>query len=123
MYGIRVKPTMDLPAGSIFVLRDKSRPFAPPKDGSDIKKVISVCPVCKVQHFYKTYHLRLDSNGTCMISKGIWEQILKMPDHGGLEKVNVVNDPPRQRFALHLPRKNEKDIIPKVETPHLEVVQ
>jgi hypothetical protein len=99
--GIRIQPQKERlrsegitdVANRLFVVRDVSRPI----------KVIPespVCPHCGYPHDCKAYHLQLDAEGTVMVSTTIWENMLKLFDQGGFEKVNVVGDPPDQRIIL-----------------------
>lgn len=68
MVNIHLVPILDLPL----------YPFGPPVVGKD------ECPTCNIIHTVKTHHLWLDGNATCLVSRGVYDSILK----AGLE----VND-------------------------------
>jgi hypothetical protein len=99
--GIRIQPQKERlraegvndVAGRLFIIRDTSRPI-PPHPANP------VCRLCGRPHEFKTYHLQLDAEGTVMVSTTIWENMLKLFDHGGFEPVNVVADPPDQQMIL-----------------------
>ncbi len=96
--GIRIRPQparlraegVGSAAGRLFIVRDLSRPLEPGDR----------CVTCGVPHEAKTYHLRMDADGTTIVSTGVWERFLAMPDHGGFETVNVVADPPAQGLVV-----------------------
>jgi hypothetical protein len=77
-------------ANRMFVIRDRGRPLPP----------VTVCRHCGYPHDCKAYHFQLDGEGTIIVSTKIWENLLKMPDHGGFERVNVVAKPPTQGILL-----------------------
>jgi hypothetical protein len=80
-------------AGQMVILRDVARPIPPHPTNP-------VCRVCRRPHECKTYHFQLDAEGTIMVSTTIWENLLRMPDHGGFEPINVVTEPPAQGIIL-----------------------
>ena len=99
--GIRIRPqparlkaeNIGSAAHRLFILRDHSRPLTPGPGRS-------VCETCGQPHEFKTYHFKLDAEGTIIVSTGVWERMLSMPDHGGFEQVNVVAEPPAQGIKL-----------------------
>ena len=99
--GIRIQPQKDRlraegindVAGRLFIIRDTARPIPPHPDNP-------VCRLCGRPHEFKTYHLQLDAEGAVMVSTTIWENMLKLFDHGGFEEVNVVAEPPDQHIVL-----------------------
>jgi hypothetical protein len=99
--GIRIQPQkarlraegVNDVAGRMFLIRDVSRPIP-------VHPYSPVCRICHIQHECKTYHLQLDADGTVMVSTTIWENMLKLFDHGGFEQVNVVAEPPDQTMEL-----------------------
>ncbi len=57
------------------------------------------CPTCNIIHPVKTVHLWLDSNGMCLVSKGVLEDLKRagMPD---LSVVATIADPPPIKISL-----------------------
>jgi hypothetical protein len=57
------------------------------------------CPTCNKEHEFKTYHLNLDDQGTCIVSEQIFKNLkrLSLPD---LSIANEVNDPPSQTLFM-----------------------
>jgi hypothetical protein len=53
-----------------------------------------------VPHEFKTYHLKMEPDGTVIVSTRIWERISAMHENGGFEAINVVADPPGQNIKL-----------------------
>jgi hypothetical protein len=99
--GIRIRPqrarlavegVTDV-AGRLFIVRDWARPIPPSPHNPE-------CRTCGRPHECKTYHLLMDSEGTTIVSTGIWDRFLRMPDHGGFELANVVSSPPAQGIVL-----------------------
>lgn len=78
-------------AGRMFVVRDVTRPLRPP---------YVFCQVCGVPHECKTYHLKLDGDGTVIVSETVWANLQRLYDCGGFEAVNVVSQPPSQGLIL-----------------------
>jgi hypothetical protein len=99
--GIRIQPQparlraegIGSVAHRLFIVRDLARPFPPSPHRP-------VCSVCGRPHEYKTYHFQLDAEGTITVSTTVWTHLLRMPDHGGFEPVNVVAEPPTQGLVL-----------------------
>ena len=112
--GIRIRPQPNrvVPLDAMIVLRDIARPLPAPRDGRRLEDVQPKCSHCGVQHFHKTYHLQLRA-GTVIVSTTIWDELLKMPDHGGFEYVNHVSDPPTQ----HIQPGQETRLIEKFVAP------
>jgi hypothetical protein len=77
-------------AGRLFVVRDISRPLTPGDP----------CGTCGYPHDCKTYHLKLDAEGTIIVSTTVWANMRKLFDNGGFEEVNVVPRPPAQGIIL-----------------------
>ena len=50
----------------------------------------------------KEYRLRLDADGTCIVSPGVWEQLQRALTFTTLElfAVNAVDRPPAQRIGF-----------------------
>lgn len=95
---IRPKPKVNVDQNGMVVVVDHSRPFRPPADGQALEDVQPTCPVCRVQHFAKTYHVQLVANHA-MVSTTVWERLqsLRTPDgrdDNPFEMVNVVGEPP-----------------------------
>ena len=96
--GVRIQPQaarlraegIGSAANRLFILRDWGRPL----QGQPM------CPTCGLRHECKTYHFQLDAEGTIIVSTTIWDRMLRMPDHGGFEQVNVVTKPPAQGLVL-----------------------
>jgi hypothetical protein len=80
-------------AHRLFIVRDLSRPVRPSPHNP-------TCRLCGRPHGYKTYHFQLDAEGTIVVSTTIWQHLLRMPDRGGFEAVNVVSEPPTQGLIL-----------------------
>lgn len=99
--GVRIQPQPDRlkaqniesAAHRLFILRDRSRPFTDNPNRS-------ICVTCGTPHECKTYHLKMGADGTTIVSTGVWEQLQRMPDHGGFEIVNTVTEPPAQGIVL-----------------------
>ena len=98
--GIRIQPRADRlrqegitdVAGRLFIIRDITRPLVVAPD--------QICRICGRPHEFKTYHFQLDNEGTIMVSTTIWENLQRLHDCGGFEKVNVRGDPPAQGIIL-----------------------
>lgn len=73
----------------MIVVRDVTRPLPP-----------TACRICAHPHDCKTYHLKLEADGTVIVSTTIWDNMRKLFDHGGFEEVNVVGAPPAQGIIL-----------------------
>ena len=62
------------------------------------------CPTCNLHHLVKTYHLNLDSDGACIISKTVLENLkrIKAVDSrdGDVRYINEVANPPVQHMAV-----------------------
>jgi len=100
MPGVRIRPLphKNVPDDAWIFLRDESRPIAYKgvnKYGERWADVAPVCATCHQQHAVKTYHLRIRA-GTVIVGKPIWERFQQLPDNGGFEFVNIVEDPPAQ---------------------------
>jgi hypothetical protein len=80
-------------AHRLFIVRDLARPLRPDPHRS-------ACRVCGRPHTCKTYHFKLDAEGTVIVSTTIWAHLARMPDHGGFELVNTVGAPPAQGLVL-----------------------
>lgn len=96
--GIRIRPQPRLVAGvkvagEIVNVIDTGRPIRDWHLGG-------ICGTCGCQHECKTYHFRLDNEGTVIVSTTIWDHLRRMPDSGGFEQVNVVAEPPTQQLKL-----------------------
>lgn len=94
--GIRIEPDpahhkRTYPAGTVIVVRDITRPLAPHTN---------VCGYCGIPHDCKTYHLRLDEDGTDMVSVGVWNQLQRLVDNGGFRLVSHHPEPPTQGLVL-----------------------
>lgn len=88
--------------GILLVVRDQSRPLLT-TDGKPLPSnfILDDCITCGTPHDVKTYHLPLDSEGTTIVSREIFEKLRGLEDHAGFELANVVDDPPDQ--VLHIP--------------------
>ena len=88
--------------GILLVVRDQSRPLLT-TDGKPLPPNFHLdnCTTCGVPHDVKTYHLQLDSEGTIIVGRPIFEKLQGLADHAGFELANVVDDPPDQ--VLHIP--------------------
>lgn len=89
--------------GIMLVVRDQSRPLTLP-GGKPLPPNFPLdrCSTCGVPHDVKTYHLPLDSEGTVIVSKTIYENLQKLADHAGFDFANVVDDPPDQVLRIPL---------------------
>jgi hypothetical protein len=56
------------------------------------------CPVCGREHTHKTYHIRLDDQGTAIVSPEVWSKLGRIK--AGFERVDTVADPPAQGVAV-----------------------
>jgi hypothetical protein len=62
------------------------------------------CPTCKVQHFNKSIHLRLDSEGDVIVTEGVYEMLLREVGLAGMTAENRVDKPPPMRIgAVEVP--------------------
>lgn len=53
------------------------------------------CPTCQVKHMVKTTHLQLDSDGTVIVSQGVYENLKKAGlDVFELTRIGTVLNPP-----------------------------
>ena len=89
--------------GILLVVRDQSRPLLT----TDKKPLppnfpLDPCSTCGVPHYVKTYHLPLDSEGTIIVGRPIWEKLMGLADHAGFDLANVVNNPPDQILKVPL---------------------
>ena len=59
-----------------------------------------LCPTCQVTHMVKTIHLQLDSDGTVIVSQGVYERLKKagLETHG-LTRIGTVLNPPTLGIA------------------------
>ena len=57
------------------------------------------CPQCLRSHANKSIHLRLDANGDCFVTPGVWETIRREAFGAGLEPQNTVDNPPEQKVG------------------------
>lgn len=119
--GIRIRPRDGLtinPDGMIVVV-DHARPFPPPADGTPLVDVQPLCPICRVQHFAKTYHIQLRA-GSAIVSQEIWQQFEMLrtpsgePDNPFVFE-NTVAEPPAQLidpWSTRPPEILEKFVMP-----------
>jgi hypothetical protein len=77
-------------ANALVTVPIPHRPLRPPH----------LCPTCNLTHAVKTYHLRLDDQGTVIVSATIYEW-LKEVGLAGFELVNEVKNPPPIRLELN----------------------
>jgi len=89
--GIRVQHPTE--RNVTFTLMDGRRPYVAPVN----------CGFCGKEHIYKTYHLKLDDNGSAIVSTEIVERMKQIPAMGGFSVANEVLKPPAQRLALAKP--------------------
>lgn len=90
MPGIRLRhPTR---RSERFIATDNRRPY----------KVPYACLECGITHEFKTYHLKLDDQGTVIVSKEIADRLLSM-NGGEFEYANVVENPPAQVITIATP--------------------
>lgn len=52
------------------------------------------CPVCLQEHTHKTYHVRVDDQGSAIVSPEIWGKLQRLK--AGFERVETVANPPAQ---------------------------
>ncbi len=81
--------------GVLLVVRDQKRPIPNPHNYK-----LPICSTCKVPHDVKTYHLKLDDEGTIIVSKTIYEKLSALDDKAGFETANTVNNPPTQTLQV-----------------------
>lgn len=57
------------------------------------------CPQCQVVHLNKTVHLKLDAEGTTIVSREVFEDLRRagLPE---LEFLNIVEKPPAQTISI-----------------------
>lgn len=53
-----------------------------------------MCPTCLKAHAKKSLHLKLDVDGNCFVTPGVWETIRREAFGAGLEPLNHVEKPP-----------------------------
>lgn len=58
-----------------------------------------LCPACGTVHLRKTYHLRLDGDGTVIVSREIFQR-LRQAGLPGLVVLNEVKHPPNQTLQI-----------------------
>ena len=64
-------------------------------------------------HDVKTYHLPLDSEGTIIVGRPIFEKLKRLADQGGFDFVNVVDDPPDQVLKVPFVQQLTKAFSPE----------
>lgn len=121
--GIRIEPRpgVDIHPDGMIVVVDHARPYPPPADGTPLEDVLPLCPVCRVQHFSKAYHIQLRA-GTAIVSTEIWGQLQLLRTPSGdpdnpFVFVNAVTDPPTQSidpWSNRPPELLEKFVMPIV---------
>ncbi len=100
--------------GIMLVVRDQSRPLlTTDKKPLPLNFPLDPCSTCGVPHSVKTYHLQLDSEGTIIVSRTVYEKLQGLADHAGFEFANVVDNPPDQ--ILKVPLVEQKVIAFKPE--------
>jgi hypothetical protein len=57
------------------------------------------CPTCLKTHTQKTYHIRLDDQGTGIVSPEVWNK-LRRAKGAGFSQVDTVASPPAQGVAV-----------------------
>ena len=89
--------------GIMLVVRDQSRPLLT-TDGKPLPKNFHLdpCATCGVPHYVKTYHLQLDSEGTIIVGRPIYEKLQRLADSAGFDFSNVVDNPPDQILRVPL---------------------
>lgn len=94
--GIRIepKPGVDIHPDGMIVVVDHARPYPAPATGEALEDVLPLCPICRVQHFAKAYHIQLRA-GTAIVSPQIWSNLQALADNPFVF-VNTVADPPAQ---------------------------
>lgn len=92
MSGIRLRCTDPDMRGKLYLVEHPMRRYIVPK----------LCEQCKVVHVKKTYHLRLDGEGTIIVSDTIYDRLREagMP---ALIEENEVIKPPHQRVGIEAP--------------------
>lgn len=119
--GLRIepKPHVNVHPDGMIVVVDHARPYPPPATGEALEDVLPICPICRVQHFSKAYHIQLRA-GTAIVSKEIWKQmeLLRTPSgdpDNPFVFLNSVDDPPTQSIDPHSnrpPELLEKFVMP-----------
>lgn len=71
------------------------------------------CGTCKVVHPCKIMHIQLDGDGTAIVSERGWQQLQRVPNHGGFRVVNTVDNPPP--INVMLPPKQVQDLVEGVD--------
>ncbi len=90
--GVRIQHPTE--RNATFLLVDGRRPYVQP----------IICAACGGKtHTFKTYHLRLDDTGACIVSTEIVTRLQSLPLMGGFRVVNEVAEPPAQRLAIAKP--------------------
>jgi hypothetical protein len=90
--GVRIQHPTE--RNCMFVLVDQSRRYPEPFACEQCAQV----PGQPVVHAFKTYHLRLDEAGACIVSPEIVERLKRLRGHG-FAIVNEVARPPAQRVV------------------------
>lgn len=57
------------------------------------------CPTCGREHVQKTYHIRLDDQGTGIVSPEVWAKLRRIPD-SGFTNDGTVGTPPAQGVSV-----------------------
>lgn len=73
----------------VMLIPIMSKPFPGPFDAVKDK-----CPTCHQVHMVKTIHLTLDADGTCIVSKGVLDDLKKAGMPGLSVLAEVPNPPP-----------------------------
>ncbi len=100
--------------GILLVIRDQSRPLLS-TEGKPLPKNFphATCITCGMPHDVKTYHLPLDSEGTIIVGRPIFEKLKRLADQGGFDFVNVVDDPPDQVLKVPFVQQLTKAFSPE----------
>lgn len=115
--GIRIRHVTDV-GPAVIAVKDITEPLEPTEVGlpqalayatvlgvtTTSTRVWLACSVCRLPHTpeehpmghqgFKARHIRLDSDGTAIVSEGVWAGLSKFVDNGGFEIVNTVPNPP-----------------------------
>lgn len=58
-----------------------------------------LCPTCGREHTHKTYHIRLDDQGTGIVSPEVWKKLDKAKG-SGFSHAGTVTEPPAQGVSV-----------------------
>jgi len=99
----------------------RTRPYPQPR----------LCPTCGIGHNWKHIHLQLDSNGTCLVSEGVFTSLgragaIQFSRPGSVSRgaifdfVQEDDSPPPQSMSLGYGPPASNGSNPRIETIHVD---